>query len=53
MRNYLLFFLLSVSGHIVSAGTFEQGMQSFAQKNYVQAKKFWQPLAKEGDARAL
>lgn len=52
MRNYLLFFLLSVSGHIVSAGTFEQGMQSFAQKNYVQAKKFWQPLAKEGDARA-
>lgn len=52
MRNYLLFFLLSVSGHIVSAGTFEQGMQSFEQKNYVQAKKFWQPLAKEGDARA-
>lgn len=52
MRNYLLFFLLSVSGHIVSAGTFEQGMQSFAQKNYAQAKKFWQPLAKEGDARA-
>ncbi|NOQ78412.1 MAG: hypothetical protein GQ546_03320 [Gammaproteobacteria bacterium] len=52
MRNYLLFFLLSVSGHSVSAGTFEQGMQSFAQKNYVQAKKFWQPLAKEGDARA-
>ncbi|MCU7832897.1 MAG: hypothetical protein KZQ56_09940 [gamma proteobacterium symbiont of Lucinoma myriamae] len=27
-------------------------MQSFEQKNYVQAKKFWQPLAKEGDARA-
>ncbi|MCN4145274.1 MAG: hypothetical protein LC437_09765 [Thiohalomonas sp.] len=47
-----MFFLLSVSGHTVSAGTFEQGMQSFAQKNYAQAKKSWQPLAKEGAARA-
>lgn len=52
MKKTILFFLLSVSSLIASAGTFEEGMQFFEQKNYAQAKKIWQPLAKEGDVRA-
>jgi len=52
MRKYILWFLLGVSGHCAAAGGFEQGLQSYQQKNYVQAKKFWQPLAKSGDSRA-
>lgn len=52
MRKYILCFLFSVSGHFAAAGDFEQGLQSYQQKNYSQAKKIWQPLAKDGDVRA-
>lgn len=52
MKKYILFFLLGLNSHFVSAGDFEQGMQFFEQKNYIQAKKIWQPLAEDGDARA-
>lgn len=41
-----------INHHFVSAGSFEQGLQFFAQKDYAQAEKIWQPLAEEGDARA-
>jgi len=51
----VIFFLLSCftwQMSIASAGDFEQGIKFFEQKNYVQAKELWQPLAKKGDARA-
>lgn len=55
MNKYLKFSLASIllllSG-ITIAGTFEEGLTSFEKKNYVAAKKLWQPLAKAGDARA-
>ncbi|MCU7940668.1 MAG: hypothetical protein KZQ64_07035 [gamma proteobacterium symbiont of Bathyaustriella thionipta] len=52
MKKFILCLVVTVSWQISSAGIFEQGMQSFEQKNYAQAKKLWQPLAKEGDSRA-
>jgi len=52
MRKTILWLLLTLCGHIVNAGEFEQGMQFFEQKKYAQAKKLWQPLADDGDIRA-
>lgn len=52
MRKSILYLLLTLCGHIVNAGEFEQGMQFFDQEKYAQAKKLWQPLADDGDIRA-
>lgn len=37
---------------IASAGNLEDGIKFYEQKNYLQAKELWQPLAEKGDARA-
>ncbi len=52
MKKTILCLLLTLCGHIVNAGEFEQGMQFFEQKKYAQAKKLWRPLADDGDIRA-
>ena len=55
MNKHLMFlFLTGLSGtvNMANAGALEQGIKSFEQKDYVQAEKLWQPLAKEGDVRA-
>ena len=43
------FFILT---GIAYAGSFEQGMSYFEKRNYARARTLWQPLAKQGDARA-
>ena len=37
---------------IASAGNLEDGIKFYEQKNYLQAKELWLPLAEKGDARA-
>ena len=54
MERFILFLLICLVWPIstASAGALEQGIQFYEQKNYVQAKESWRPLAREGDARA-
>ena len=55
MNKHLMFLFLSGligSVTMANAGALEQGIKSFEQKDYVQAEKLWQPLAKKGDVRA-
>ena len=55
MKTINLFLLLGqlfILTGIAYAGSFEQGMSYFEKRNYARARTLWQPLAKQGDARA-
>lgn len=54
MEKIILCLLGSIAwqASIASAGDLEKGIQFFEQKDYIKAMQLWQPLAKEGDARA-
>ena len=54
MAKFILYLFTCIVWQIsiVSAGDLEQGIRFFEKKDYAQAKELWQPLAKNGDARA-
>ena len=51
ITSFLIITIIFISG-FGHAGTFEQGMAFYEKRNYAQARKLWQPLARQGDVRA-
>ena len=51
ITSFLIIAIVFISG-FGHAGTFEQGMAFYEKRNYAQARKLWQPLARKGDVRA-
>ncbi|WP_419636494.1 tetratricopeptide repeat protein, partial [Thiolapillus sp.] len=53
MKTLLIIGLvLILTGSLVQAGDLEDGRAAYERNDYTTAMKLWEPLAKQGDARA-